>query len=123
MACNSCKKRKKENIEDLLVEEKKDSKFTKIKKYTLKSVLFFILLVAIAPLVIVGYVIAMFNIIVLSKGINIYPLLNFIGKKIFKNDDDDDDEDDDDEEEEDDDEDWDEEEYELENPNDIIVLK
>ena len=124
MACKSCKEKSGVSIDDILINISKDKKTTLklIKEYTIKTIVFLLLFVLIAPFIIPIFAIALFNVTVLSKNVDIMPLLMYVGKKIFKNDE----EDDEDEENEEDDEEWDEDEeevYELENPHEIIVLK
>jgi hypothetical protein len=124
MACNSCKKQKNNkkifnNIEKKVTDKNKPLT-KKILDFFVKIVLFFVLLTLLTPLFIVGYIVALFNLVILSKGPNILPVIYFIAAKILKLSN----EEDDDEDEEDDDVfDEHEYEYELENPKDIIVLK
>jgi hypothetical protein len=124
MACSSCKKQKNNkkifnNIENKITDKNKPLT-KKIFDFFVKIVLFFVLLALLTPLFIVGYIVALFNLVILSKGPNILPVIYFIAAKILKLNN----EEDDDEDEEDDDVfDEDEYEYELENPKDIIVLK
>lgn len=126
MACNSCKKQKdNEKIYNNIQKKVTDNNKPLIKKVLdifARITLFSVLLVLITPLFIIGYLIVLFKIVILSKGPDILPVMYFIATKILKLHKDEDDE------EEDEEEDFDEElftedEYELENPDDIIVLK
>jgi hypothetical protein len=130
MSCNTCKQRKKEKqlkefIPEIKSEQPKTPFLKKVKDFTVKIIIFSLLCVFLTPIVIIAYFITLFNIVILSKNINILPLVYYIGNKIFKNknDEDEDEDDDDDDDDDEDDEEYDEEDYELENPNDIIVLK
>lgn len=126
MACTSCKEKRGVSIDDILINTSKDKKsvLKSIKEYTIKTIVFLLLFVLIAPFIIPIFAVALFNTTILSKKVDIMPLLIYVGKKIFKKDSQDEDDDDD---EEDDEEEWDEDEdediYELENPHEIIVLK
>ena len=126
MACTSCKEKRGVSIDDILINTSKDKKsvLKSIKEYTIKTIVFLLLFVLIAPFIIPIFAVALFNTTILSKKVDIMPLLIYVGKKIFKKDNQDEDDDDD---EEDDEEEWDEDEdediYELENPHEIIVLK
>lgn len=126
MACNSCKKKKNnEKIYNNIQKKVTDNNKPLIKKVLdifARITLFSVLLVLITPLFIIGYLIVLFKMVILSKGPDILPVMYFIATKILKLHKDEDDE------EEDEEEDFDEElftedEYELENPDDIIVLK
>lgn len=125
MACNSCKKQKdNEKIYNNIQKKVTDNNKPLIKKVLdvfARIILFSLLLILITPLFIIGYVVVLFKMVILSKGPDILPVMYFIATKILKLHKDD-------EEDEEDEEDFDEElftedEYELENPDDIIVLK
>jgi hypothetical protein len=124
MACSSCKKEKNSekvynNIEKK-VNDKNKSFFKKTIDLSVKILLFLTLLVFLTPLFIIGYLVALFNLVILSKGPNILPVIYFIATKILKLNKEEDEDDDDEEFSEDE---LYEDEYELENTNDIIVLK
>ena len=86
--------------------------------YVLKTFAFLAMCIIILPLIIPITIYVLFVTAFLDASINIVPLLAYIGKKIFK----DKDEDEVDEEEFEDDE-IDENDWELENPHDIIEIK
>jgi positive regulator of sigma E activity len=125
MACTSCKKNKDgkkifNNIKNNVNEPNRPIG-KKILDFSVRILLFITFLVFITPLFIIGYLVALFKLTILSKELNLVPVLYYIGTKILKLDKD---EDDDEDDEEDDEEDFneDEYEYELENPDDIIEI-
>lgn len=119
MSCNTCKKStKKETIKEKNVESKINL-FVKIRNYTIKIFAFLFLSIIFIPLVVPATIYALFVTIFTEKGVNLVPLGLYIGKKIFKEDDEELDEDSDEEF----DEEFNENEYELENPNDISIIK
>lgn len=126
MACNSCKKQKDNEKIYKKIEERVNNKNKSLLKKTfdffIRVILFFVLLTLLTPLFIIGYLVVLFNMVILSKGPNIVPVMYFIATKILKLNKDEDD-DDEDEEDDFDEELFNEDEYELENPDDIIVLK
>ena len=126
MACNSCKKRKDgekvfNNIKNNINKPNRPIG-KKILDFSVRILLFFAFLIFITPLFIIGYLIALFKLTILSKELNLVPVLYYIGTKLLKLDKDDDDDDDDDDEEDIYEEDFNEDEYELENPDDIIEI-
>ena len=119
MACNTCKKtRTNEKTVKLKDTESQINIFVKIRDYTIKIFAFFFLSVIFVPLVIPATLYALFVTVFMEKGINIVPLGLYIGKKLFKKKDEDDDFED---------EDYDdlltEDEYELEDSDDITIIK
>ena len=131
MACSSCKKQTDNEKIFKKIEKKVTDKnkplYKKILDVFVRVVLFFVLLTLLTPLFIIGYLVVLFKMVILSEGPNIVPVIYFIATKILKlhkeEDDDDDDDDDDNEEDDFDEELFNEDEYELENSEDIIVLK
>lgn len=121
MACGTCKDKRGTIVEELTIPDKSNKKITLKKSFNFlfKTIYFLILVVLLTPIVLIAFFIVLFRYTVMNKDLNIVPILRYIGQKIIKNDD----EDDDDEYEEYDENNPDEELYELENPNDIIVLK
>ncbi len=119
MSCTTCKK-KNVDIDKIINSggQKKTSK--SIKDYTLKFLLFLVLMIVVTPLMIPIFIVVLFRMVVLSKELNLLPIVLYLGKKIFKDEDDDDDDDDEDEEVEDG---LNEDDYELVDENEIIVLK
>ena len=124
MACNSCKKRKDgekvfNNIKNNVNEPNRPIG-KKILDFSVRILLFITFLVFITPLFIIGYLVALFKLTILSKELNLVPVLYYISTKILKLDKDEDDDDEDDDEE-----DFNEDEYEyvLENLDDIIEIK
>lgn len=119
MACTNCKKSKQEVVEEVLETAKTKSE-TPITDYILKVLLFLVLLLVLTPVIIVVFIIVLFGIVVLSKDINLLPLVYHIGKKIFK-------EEEDEEEDEDDDMTYDDgpmdDTHELADPDEIIEIK
>jgi hypothetical protein len=127
MACNSCKKRKDgekvfNNIKNNVNEPNRPIG-KKILDFILRILILLSLLVFLTPLLIVGYLFAIVKLTLFSKEPNLVPVLYYIGTKFLKLDKDEQDEDDDDDEEDDEDEFNEDDEYELENPDDIIELK
>jgi hypothetical protein len=115
MSCYTCKKQKNTlSGETPKIENEKPSIFQKTKKLISKIIIFILALIFITPVVLIAYFIAMYKVIFLSQGLNFVPTLVLIGKKLMKLNEDDDDEDDEDE--------YNEEDYELENPDDIMIL-
>ena len=128
MACSSCKKRTNNEKIFKKIEKKVTDKnkplYKKILDVFVRVVLFFILLTLLTPLFIIGYLVVLFKMVILSKGPNIVPVMYFIATKILRLHKEEDDDDDEDEEDDDFDEElFNEDEYELENSEDIIVLK
>jgi len=127
MACTSCKKRKDgektfNNIKNNVNEPNRPIG-KKILDFSVRILLFLTFLIFITPLFIIGYLIALFKLTILSKELNLVPVLYYIGTKLLKLDKDEDDDDDDDEDDIDEDDfNEDEYEYELENPDDIIEI-
>jgi hypothetical protein len=118
MACTSCKKSKQEIVNAVINETKVKQNHT-IKNYIINLFLFLFFLVILTPVIFVIFVVALFKVVVLSKEINLLPLVYHIGKTIFKEKEEDDDEDDIDDE-------FDaplEEFHELAEPDEIIELK
>lgn len=107
MSCNTCKSKSKESNKIPI------SDTTGRKNYFVKFIIFLLASAILIPFIIPILIVVLFRVIVLSHGVDITPLLKHIGKKIFTNKEDPDD----------DDEELDEEEYELENPDDVIVIK
>jgi hypothetical protein len=112
MSCNSCKK--KSSYEDII--SKIDEPLTssqKIKLYTVKFFIFLLLSIILTPLIIPILVVILFKVIVLSEGVDISPLLLYIGRKIFPKEE---------ELEEPIDEEFNEDDYELVNKYDIVKI-
>ena len=88
MACKSCKEKRGVSIDDILINtnNEKKSLLKTIKEYTIKTIVFLLLFVLISPFIIPIFAVALFNTTILSKNVDIMPLLTYIGKKIFKND-------------------------------------
>lgn len=103
MGCTKCKQ--KNGSSEPITSIKNNT----VINYIIK-ILFFILTLTLIPLIIIVLIAVLFNVIVLSKRVDILPMLMYIGDKIFNNDKDTDD----------DIVDYDEE-YEIE--DDILVLK
>jgi hypothetical protein len=124
MACNSCKKNKNREkvFNDIKnnVNEPNRPIGKKILDFSARILLFVTFLIFLTPLFIIGYLIALFKLTILSKELNLVPVLYYIGTKFLKLDKDEDDDDDD--ENEDDDFNEDEYEYMLENVDDIIEI-
>jgi hypothetical protein len=125
MACTSCKKNKDgekvfNNIKNNVNKPNRPIG-KKILDFSVRILLFLTFLIFITPLFIIGYLIALFKLTILSKELNLVPVLYYIGTKFLKLDKD---EDDDDDEDDFDEEDFNEDEYEyvLENPDDIIEI-
>lgn len=120
MACGTCKNKKGTIVEELTVPDNSSKKISlkKIINTLLKVLYFLILLVVLTPIVLIAFFVVLFRYTVINKDLNIVPILKYIGEKLMKDEDDEDDND-----EEYDENNPDEELYELENPNDIIVLK
>lgn len=111
--CKDKKERLKEIVETETLPEK--SFLGKTRDYAIKSVLFLVLSVVVVPILIPISIVVLFRMVVLSKNINLLPLVTYIATKLFTKDDEDEDDDEDDD-------DIDEDDYELENPEEIIVL-
>jgi hypothetical protein len=126
MACTSCKKNKdsKKVFNDIKnnVNEPNRPVGKKILDFSVRILLFFTFLIFITPLFIIGYLIALFKLTILSKELNLVPVLYFIGTKLLKLDKDEDDDDDDEDDIDEDDFNEDEYEYVLENADDIIEI-
>jgi hypothetical protein len=125
MGCKSCKEKNNGvTAKDLLPETSNDKKtiLTRVTEYTLKFVLFLISFTLLAPFIIPILAVALYYTIVMSKAVDIMPLLKFLTKKMFKRVFDNEKEEDDEDEDEDD-EDLTPYEYELENPHDIVEIK
>jgi hypothetical protein len=123
MACTSCKKNKDgekvfNNIKNNVNEPNRPIG-KKILDFSVRILLFLTFLIFITPLFIIGYLIALFKLTILSKELNLVPVLYYIGTKLLKLDKDEDDDDDDIDE---DDFNEDEYEYVLENADDIIEI-
>ena len=122
MACNSCKKNK--NGEKVFNDIKNNVNQPnrpigkKILDFSTRILLFITFLIFLTPLFIIGYLVALFKLTLLSKELNLVPVLYYIGTKFLKLDKDEDDDDEDDE----DDFNEDEYEYMLENVDDIIEI-
>ena len=115
MSCYTCKKQKNTlSGETPKIKDEKLNIFQKIKKLILNIIIFILVLIFITPVVLIAYFVATYKVIFLSKGLNFVPTLVLIGKKLLKLSEDDDDEDEDDE--------YNEEDYELENSDDIMIL-
>jgi hypothetical protein len=130
MACNSCKKQKDNEKIFKKIQKKVTNKnkpiYKKILDVFVRVILFFVLLTLLTPLFVIGYLVVLFKMVILSEGPNILPVIYFIATKILKlhkDEGDDDDDEDDDDNDEFDEELFNEDEYELENSEDIIVLK
>jgi hypothetical protein len=114
MGCKSCKKR-----DEIIFNENNIKKSNNIKDYILKFLLFLIFAILITPFIIPIVLVVLFRIVVLSKTINLLPVVKAIGEKIFKEKEDEEDEfetDEDYDNESDDD-------YEPINKHEIIQLK
>ena len=123
MACNTCKKSKtNEKVEQKNVDSKINL-YVKIRDYTIKIFAFLLLSAIFIPLVIPATIYALFVTVFTDKGINLAPLGLYIGKKLFREDEEDDDEDEDDLDDEEYDDLLDENEYELEDSDEITVIK
>ena len=113
MSCYTCKKQKNSFTEETnKVENEKLSILQRIKKLILNIIVFILVLIFITPVVLVAYFIAMYKVIFLSKSLNFVPILVLIGKKLMKLD----------KVDVDDDDEYNEEDYELEYPDDIMLL-
>jgi len=128
MACNSCKKTKADIAEEIInSDNKKKSVLQTIKDYTIRSLIFLFMLAILTPLIIPIFIVVLFQVVIMSKGVNLLPLAYYIGNKLFKDkDDEDEDDDDNDYDEDEDDKDYDNlslDEYELANPHEIIEIK
>lgn len=106
MSCTTCKSKSKESNQ---IPETVSNN----KNYVVKFIVFLIASVILIPVIIPILIVALFKVIVLGHSVDITPLLRYLGRKIFPKD----------EEEEEDDEDLNEDDYELENPHDIIQFK
>ncbi len=84
MACSSCKN-KTSQYEDLKLKPEEESKpINNFKYYFAKIIIFLFMCVVLIPFIIPILVIVLFKVVVLSKGVDISPLLKYIGGKIFK---------------------------------------
>jgi hypothetical protein len=110
MACSSCKKNGK--LPELKVEGPQTS-WGKFKYFTIKFLIFLVSATFISIIIIPVMIVVLFREIVLSKNINLYPLLVYIGKKIFPKEE---------EPEEIDEDDFDEDDYELEDKYEVVRL-
>lgn len=121
MACKSCKKTKEEIASEVVNAKPASTTFKKIRDYFYKFLIFLLLAAILTPFIIPIVLVMMFRVTVLSKTINLLPVVKHIGERIFK-------EKDDEEEDEDlleDDEAYDEEnadDYEPINPHEIIII-
>lgn len=106
MSCNTCKSKSKDP-------KQLELKPTGSKNYIVKFIVFVIAAAILTPFIIPIFLVVLFKVLVLGHGVDITPLLRYLGKKIFHEE----------EEPEDDDEEFNEDDYELENPNDIIEFK
>lgn len=107
-----CCKEKKTKINDVaLFEEANISIGTRVFNLTLRVILFTLLSVVISLVIIPISLVVLFRIVVLSKHINLIPLIKYLGNKLLTE-----------KEEIEEDEDEEDEDYELDNPNEIIVL-
>lgn len=117
MGCISCKK-KKEGITEKIVKDigiQPNTKLKKIKDHIIKFLVFLLLVIVLTPLIIPILIFVLFRMVVLSKDLNVLPLVYYLAKKIFK-------ENDEEEDEEDYDDDLNEADYELENPHEIVEI-
>lgn len=108
MACNTCKQ---SNPTFVVTSDEKVSNLKNIKHYFFKFLVFLLVSAILIPFIIPILLYTLFITIVLSKGVDIMPLLLHLGKKIFP-----------DEKEEDEEEEINDDEYELENVHDVVVL-
>jgi len=121
MACTTCKKTKADIAEDVINKvEAKNGK--SVRDYILKFLLFLIMAIVMTPILIPIFIIVLFNMVVLSKELNLLPIVSYIGKKIFKDKDDEDDDDEYDNLSEDEYDNLSEDEYELIDKDEIIKL-
>jgi hypothetical protein len=121
MACKSCKEKNNGvTAKDLLPETNNDKKtiVTRVFEYIVKFFLFLILFVALVPFIIPILAVLLYNTVVMSKSVDLMPLLKFLTQKMFKRVFEEEEEYDDEEDEE-----LGPDEYELENPHDIIEIK
>jgi len=105
MSCTSCKKQTSKAPQS--------TSQTTGNNYVGKVLVFLIAAIIITPFIIPILWWVLFRVLVLGKGVDIAPLLRHIGKRIFKEE----------EEPDTDNEDLTEDEYELENPHDVVVIK
>lgn len=121
MACKNCKKTKEDIASEVVNPQTNSTKLKTIRDYFLKFLLFLLFAALLTPFIIPIVLVVLFRVTVLSKTINLLPVVKHLGERIFK---------DKDEEEEDgdvleDDEAYDNEDaddYELENPHELIVV-
>lgn len=106
MSCNTCKSKSKESNK-MSSSEPAESKY-----YFVKIPIFLIASAILIPFIIPILIIVLFKVIVLGHGVDITPLLRYLGKKIIPKDKDAEEEEDDEESE-----------YELENPHDLVIIK
>ena len=117
MACTTCKKTNADLYNESIEKDTNGvSLFAKINQYLLKFLIFLFLCAITLPFIIPITIYALFITSVLDKGINLVPVLAYLGRKMFK---DEDDNDDDDEDYENIDEEY----YELVDPNEITIIK
>ena len=115
MGCSTCKKKKININTPKTVIGSDNTTLKNIKDYIIKSLIFLFMLIILTPFIIPIFIIVLFQVVILSKGVNLLPLVFYIGNRIFKGKDytDEDDDEDDDEDEE----------YELVNQDEIIEIK
>lgn len=129
MSCKTCKKSSTELYQETI--DKTLNKVSKTKniaqnigQFFLKTLVFIFLCVVILPICIPVTLYMLFATAYLDKGVNLVPVLVYLGKKLLKDKEEDDDEDEEDEFENE--EDYDnvvESDWELENADDIIEFK
>lgn len=108
MSCNTCKSKNEKLGKAVETKPNVGAKYLLVK-----IVLFLVATILLTPFIIPILIIVLFRVIVLGHGVDITPLLKHLGQKIFKKDDD----------VENEEVDLTEDEYELENPHDIIEFK
>lgn len=119
MACTTCKKTRADIAEDILVKDENKTTFKNIRDYILKFLLFIVMAIVLTPLLIPIFIVVLFKMVVLSKELNLLPIVLYLGKKIFKEKGEEDDEPEDDENYDD----LNEDEYELVDEDEITELK
>lgn len=105
MACQTCKSKSDVN-------KTQNIPVSTSNNYILKFLVFLIASVILIPFIIPILLVVLFRVIVLAKNVDISPLLMHMGRKIFPKDQDEAEEYDE----------LDQDEYELEDPNDIIII-